>query len=310
MPKEIDENRRTPEELATQFDLEPEMKEIIVEGRSDAGLLRWYFSQTFPEADVRFYAVQDRVLIDDDRVTSFGHLAGSNRGRVIATAQIVESIYPEQVGGAFLADRDCASLGLDSCPSVNGLLYTEFTSIELYFFNEKSIRKLLTVTLRASVRAQEVVSAVTPSLTNLFKIRAALRQVPNPAPKLAAKVISELKVHTDGSSNLDVKEALQKSHGGNVDSLLERYEGISIPEGSDHRNYINGHDVSAVVIRFLQTNQPQVFREERRVFSSAATLELALLTTAEIVDLADIQLFQQLGSFLSGELQGNYSAAS
>jgi hypothetical protein len=309
MLKETDENRRTPEELATQFDLEPEMKEIIVEGRSDASLLRWYFSQTFPESDVRFYAVQDRVLIDDDRVASLGHFTGSARGRVIATAQIVESIYPEQVGGAFLADRDYASLGLDSCPNVNGLFYTEFTSIELYFFDEKSIRKLLTVTLRAPVRAQEVISAVTPSLTTLFKIRSVLRQVPSPTPRLAAKVIGELKVYYDGSTTLDVKEAFQKSHGGNVDALLEAYENVSIPEGYDCRNYINGHDVSAVLIRFLQTNHPQVFREERRVFSSAPTLELALLTSAEIVDLADTQLFQQLSRFLSEEVQGGSPAA-
>lgn len=308
MPKEIDENRRTPEELATQFDLEPEMKEIIVEGRSDASLLRWYFSQTFPEADIRFYAVQDRVLIDDDKVTSFGHLAGSARGRVIAAAQIVEAIYPEQVGGAFLADRDCASLGLDSCPEVNGLFYTEFTSVELYFFNEKSIRKLLTVTLRAPVRAQDAISAITPVLITLFKIRSILRQVPPPSPKLAAKVIGDLKIYPDGSTTLDAKEAIRKSHGGNIDSLVAEYEKISIPEESDCRNYVNGHDVCAVLIRFLQTNHPQVFREERRVFSSAPTLELALLTSAEIVDLADTRLFQQLSSFLSGENQGDNCA--
>ncbi|MEU1556567.1 hypothetical protein ABZ517_28225 [Streptomyces scabiei] len=303
MVKEVDENRRTPEELATQFYLEPEMREVIVEGRSDASLLRWYFSQTFPDTDVRFYAVQDRVLIDDDTVTSFGHLAGNNRGRVIATAQIVEASQAEQTGGAFLADRDSASIGLDSCPTVNGLYYTDFTSIELYFFNEKSIRKMLTVTLRAPVqcKAADVLSAITPALITLFKVRAILKQIPPPTPKLAAKVVSDMKIYPDGSTNLDAREAIQKSKGGNVDTLVAQYESIRIPEDSDCRNYVNGHDFSALVVRFLQTNYPQVFREERRALASAATLELAILTSAEIVDLADVRLFQQLGDFLSGK---------
>ncbi|MEV0774541.1 hypothetical protein [Streptomyces sp. NPDC050428] len=307
MLKEVDENRRTPEELATQFYLEPEMREIIVEGRSDASLLRWYFSQTFPDADIRFYAVQDRVLVDDDRVTSFGHLAGNNRGRVIATAQIVEASQAEQTGGAFLADRDSASIGLDSCPAVNGLYYTDFTSIELYFFNEKSIRKLLTVTLRAPTqcKALDVISAMTPALTMLFKIRAVLKQIPPPTPKLASKVIGDIKIYPDGSTTLDAKEAIQKSKGGNVDSLIEQYESILIPGDADHRNYINGHDFSALLIRYLQTNYPQVFREERRPLASASTLEFAILTTAEIVDLADTELFQRLGAFLSGKASGS-----
>ncbi|MEH0544944.1 hypothetical protein QA802_18195 [Streptomyces sp. B21-105] len=303
MLKEVDENRRTPEELATQFYLEPEMREVIVEGRSDASLLRWYFSQTFPDTDVRFYAVQDRVLIDDDTVTSFGHLAGNNRGRVIATAQIVEASQAKQTGGAFLADRDSASIGLESCPTVNGLHYTDFTSIELYFFNEKSIRKLLTVTLRAPAqcRAMDVISAMTPSLTTLFKVRAVLKQIPAPTPKLASKVISDMKIYPDGSTTLDAKEAIQRSQGGNVGALIEQYESIHIPEDADCRNYINGHDFSALLIRFLQTNYPQVFREERRPLASASTLELAILTSAEIVDLSDTRLFQRLGDFLSGK---------
>lgn len=301
MLKEVDENKRTPEELATQFYLEPEMREIIVEGRSDASLLRWYFSQVLPETDVRFYAVQDRVLIDDERVTSFGHLAGNNRGRVIATAQVVEALQAAQSGGAFLADRDSVSIGLDSCPTVHGLHYTDFTSIELYFFNEKSIRKLLTVTLRAPVqcKALDVISAVTPALTTLFKIRAVLKQIPPPTPKLASKVISEMKIYPDGSTTLDPKEAIQKSAGGQVDTLIEKYESIHIPQDVDYRNYINGHDFSALLIRYMQTNYPQVFREERRPLASSLTLEFAILTTAEIVDLADAELFQRLGAFLS-----------
>lgn len=307
MLKEADENRRTPEELATQFYLEPEMREVIVEGRTDASLLRWYFSQTFPDADVRFYAVQDRVLIDDDRVTSLGYLAGNNRGRVIATAQIVEESRPGQTGGAFLADRDSASIGLDPCPTVNGLHYTDFTSIEMYFFNEKSIRKLLTVTLRAPAecRARDVISAITPALTTLFRVRAVLKQVPPPTPKIASKVISDLKIYSDGATTLDVREAIQKSHGGNVDALVEKCECIRIPEDADPRHYANGHDFSALLIRFLHTNHPQVFREERRPLISASMLELAILTTAEVVDLADNRMFQQLGDFLSGKQSGN-----
>ncbi|MFE0346196.1 hypothetical protein [Streptomyces griseoluteus] len=302
MSQEIDENRRTPEELAVLFDLEPDIKEVIVEGRTDAGLLRWYFSITSPDADVKFFAIQDRVLINNDRLQSMGYDSG-NRGRVIATAQIVESLFPEQKAGAFVADRDRGAIGLDPCPTVNGLHFTDFTSIELYFFNEKSLRKILTVTLRApqSVKASHILTAITPILTTLFRIRAVLRTAPEPKPKLAAGVIDKLKIGADGTSNLDPKDALQKSAQGKVDGLLQTYEALSLSPELDVRHYIHGHDFCAVLVRYLQGNHPQVFREERRGLAYPSTLELAVLTSAEVSELAETHLFQDLTEFLRGD---------
>ncbi|WP_139140727.1 hypothetical protein [Streptomyces abyssalis] len=301
MRHDVDENRRTPEELAVLFDLEPEIKELIVEGRSDAALLRWFFSLTAPEVDLAIFAVQDRVLIESDRVRELGHLPG-NRGRVVAAAEIVTMKRPNQINGAFVADRDFSILGLDSCPNCRCLYFTDFTSMELYFFNEKSIKKLLTVTLRApaTIVAADVIESILSTLVNLFKVRAVIRGVEEPTPKLAGKVIDQMKFHGDGSSSLNPEEAIRKSCKGDITGLLEKYGEITIPEGVDVRHFINGHDFSAILIRYLQSVCPQVFREERRPLLNAPLFEIAMLTSAEVADLEGTDLFENLATFVHG----------
>ncbi|MER5691387.1 hypothetical protein ACWDBO_22580 [Streptomyces mirabilis] len=305
-----DENRRTPDELATLDIVEPGMKEVIVEGRSDAGLLRWFFSQVAPDADIALFAVTDRVLIDSDTITDRGHNTGP-RGSVVSTAEIISGKAPRSSRVLFVADRDGDSFGLDACPELDNIVYTDFAAMELYCLSIKTIGKVLSVALRAPkhITAQSVIDAITPALVTLFRIRATLRSMPEPK-KLAAKVIDQLQFNASGS-DLDPEAALERSGKGysrkDLSETLSRFE---VPEDSDKRYYIRGHDIAAVFVRYVASMHPNLLREDRRHFAQPTAMEICMMSSLEIVDLEPYELFKKLKEYALTGADGASSESS
>ncbi|MDH6703194.1 hypothetical protein ABZ682_40390 [Streptomyces griseoviridis] len=301
----VDENRRTPEELSTLDLVEPGMKEVIVEGRGDAGLLRWFFSQVAPDSDIAFFAVTDRVLIDSDIITGRGHNAGQ-RGAVVATAEIVSERAPRSSRVIFVADRDCNSLGLDACPELGNILYTDFAAMELYCLSPKTIGKVLSVALRAPDRidAQGVIDALIPTLVTLFRIRATVRSLPEPQ-KLAGKVMEQLHFKPAGS-DLDAEDALARSvKGYSRKELSEAFSRFEVPENLDPRHYIRGHDIAAVFIKYIASMHPNLLREDRRHFAQATAMEICMMSSLEVVDLEQYGLFGRLKEYALKDLNAD-----
>ncbi|MFD6421482.1 hypothetical protein [Streptomyces sp. NPDC060198] len=293
----IDENRRTPDEMAMLEILEPDMKEIIVEGRGDQAFLRWYFSQIQPRAEIDIFAVEDRVVIDESIVISHGYTRGK-RGSVLTVAEIVHAAHPKGNRLRFVADRDLSSLGLDACPQIDSIFYTDFASMELYFFAEKPIGKMLSVALRApsSVSPRTIMEAITPVLVTIFTIRFILRSLPEPK-KLASKVIESLKF-TDNSHSLDVEEAFRRScQGMHIEDLISKYSRVDFPDSSDVRHFIRGHDISAVLVRYIASLHGNLFREDRRHLAQASAMEICLTACLELSDFEEFDLFQNLKQY-------------
>ncbi|WP_143681368.1 hypothetical protein [Streptomyces sp. 2R] len=295
----VDENRRTPDEMAMLEILEPDMKEIIVEGRGDQAILRWYFSQIQPRVEIEIFAVEDRVLVDESTVILHGYNWGE-RGSVLTVAEIVHSAHPKGDRLRFVADRDISSLGLDACPGLENVFYTDFASMELYFFAEKPIGKMLSMALRApiSVSPREVIEAITPVLVTIFTIRFILRSLPEPK-KLASKVIDGLKF-TGSGNTLDVEEAFRRScQGVRTEDLVSKYSQVEIPTSLDIRHFIRGHDISAILIRYITSLHGNLFREDRRHLSQAPAMEICLTTCLELSDIREFDLFRSLREYAS-----------
>ncbi|MFD7673325.1 hypothetical protein [Streptomyces anulatus] len=293
----LDENLRTPDELAMLEILEPEMKEIIVEGRGDQALLYWFLSCSTPEVEIAVFPVKERVLLDDDVVIAHGYTKGE-RGSVITVAEIMEKIHPTGKRVRFVADRDLSSLGIDKCPQLENMFYTDYASMELYFYSEKTIGKMLKVALRgpSGLSSKSVLEAITPVLVSIFVIRSILRSMERP-PKLASKVIENLQF-TNGGHTLDVREAFTKScKGVNIDSLVAEYDRIAIPDDLDRRHLIRGHDISGVLVRYITTVHGNLFREDRRHLAKAPAMEICLISCLELTDIEGFGLFKSLAEF-------------
>ncbi|MFI0513100.1 hypothetical protein ACH3Y9_23800 [Streptomyces sp. WSLK1-5] len=294
--------RRTVEELITLYEIEPDVRDIFVEGRSDRNFLTDYLSDEDTARLCTVYDVSDRVEIPDGALLDAGLLVGK-RGRIIWLAQELARQIPGHSSAFLVADKDFASLGADSIEEIHGLLYTDFSSIEAYALNERTLSKLLRVALGAPdyVTPASLISAIKPALISLFVLRLCLRESGTPAV-VPVKTLS--KWDLDDNSEEKVKEvfrlALDKvprgeRNGKTPDLLLAEYVSYRDKVTGEFRDYINGHDIGVMIARFLKTECAHVFNSDaRRPLQSPEVLELVMMSCVEKRHLEDAPFFQTL----------------
>jgi len=134
--------RWTIEDLIARYTLEPELRDLYVEGPSDKLLFEWFLKQ-FECESVAVYEI-DCVDVPDTAVEALG-LQHNNRDRVVALSLELERLLPgEDLRVLCIADSDFAFL-LGGWRNSRYLLYTDYTSVDLYFFCEHSLEKCLKV---------------------------------------------------------------------------------------------------------------------------------------------------------------------
>ncbi|MFJ3944438.1 hypothetical protein [Streptomyces griseoaurantiacus] len=294
--------RRTVEELITLYEVEPEVRDVFVEGRSDRNFLREYLSDGSEVTLCAVYDISDRVEIPDSELLNAGLLVGK-RGRVIWLAQELARRIPGHSSALLVADKDFASLGADPKDEIHGLLYTDFSSMEAYALNNRTLSKLLRVAIGAPdyVTPASLISAIKPALLCLFVLRLCLRESGTQAV-IPAKILS--KWDLDDNSEAKIKEVFRLSldkvprgerNGKTPDSLLAEYLSYREKVVGEFRDYINGHDVSLAIVRFLKSECAHVFNSDaRRPLQSPVVLELVMMSCIENGHLDDAPMFQTL----------------
>jgi hypothetical protein len=168
------DERRTIDELQTRYTLEPELQDIYVEGTSDAALISWYLSEHL--RSWRVYPISS-VEVPDKKVLDEGLDLGE-RGRVVTLGKVLEEAFAEgnAINVICLADLDFDAYLSKGKPSCRYCLLTDFTSLELYAFNARTLNKFLKVVVQATgnTSAPEVIAGLTPALVELGRLRAAL----------------------------------------------------------------------------------------------------------------------------------------
>ncbi len=164
-------DRRTTEELITLHELEPELRDIYVEGPADLYLIKWFLDQI----GKRSTAVYDisTVEIPAEMVEFYG-LDNNNRDRVIVLALELEPrLGQESVQVTCIADSDF-DLILNHRHDCHLLLFTDYTGIEMYLFHEGYIDKFFNLCLRGfPLYASYVLDQLSNILQEIFLIRLA-----------------------------------------------------------------------------------------------------------------------------------------
>ena len=172
--------KRTLDELITLYELEPDLSEIITEGRTDAAVLRWFLNRL--NSDTVVYAVTDRLDTTPAEVKSKGLDIG-NKGYVIANALMLQE-RSDDAGRrvTFVYDIDDDVITSKPTPRADCLVSTDYTSMEMYCFAVMPIEKLLKLTLRAQddVNAESVLTAIGEPLTRVFYARSILARQHRP----------------------------------------------------------------------------------------------------------------------------------
>ena len=296
-----DATKRTLAELITLHELEPDLKEIITEGRSDASVVRWFLRRSGIDAAV--YGISDRLDIPPTEVRRRGQLVG-NKGRVIASALgIQEDSGVAASGVTFIYDADDDFLTGATTPRADCLLRTDYTSMEMYAFANNVLDKMLKVTLRdnGDLDAEEVLTSISAPLVALAFCRLVLSEIDPPVGLIGA--IERRCRFVGGRMTIDVNALILDSvnSAGGATSLGVSIAGLLSEQQIrmdactlDIRLIIRGHDFTQICCHFLRTVYPSLFREDRAPHRQPGTFEGALMTCLEWSDLASQGLFKEL----------------
>ena len=160
--------RRTVDELVVRYVLEPKLRDVFVEGWFDHRVIRW-FVRELSLSSVAVYEI-DGVEIDASDLADAG-LPDNTRSRVIFLAIRLSAVLGQDSHTATcIADRDydffCGSqlhCGL--------LLYSDLSSMEMYFYRGRGFRDALTVDVGLDDNVDELFSRVDEVLRKLFIFR-------------------------------------------------------------------------------------------------------------------------------------------
>ncbi|MGW6744521.1 hypothetical protein ACWGDX_27975 [Streptomyces sp. NPDC055025] len=303
-----DMERRQPAELVTLYELEPEVRDVIVEGSNDKAFFDWYLSHIKHQGKlVRVYAVGDRAYLSDGEVLDGGYVAGE-RGRVARLAEVLNNLAPDCTSALMIADSDYASIALDKKPEIPGLLFTDYASLESYTLSNHTIDKLLRVTFAApaEISASILLQAIKDPLTASFLIGACLREA-NTGSAISPRAVDRIPLASPCPPDV-IREVFRISLQGKVkefpvDNLTQRYEELKKAVTDDFRNFARGHDIAHFIVKFLKENCKRVFTKEegrRRGLQTPELLELALMSCLEYQRLRSEKLFADVELWLSG----------
>lgn len=165
-------NKRKIEELVELYRLHPKFRDLFVEGPRDMYFFTWFLREA-KQYNSTIYEIST-IDITSQVLDKYVLLHKSNKHKVIALALELE---PKLTGTRFQAtcivDRDYDSF-LKKDISCNLLLFTDYSCLEMYSFNEKCLSKFLDVFIGGIPHSpQHVLAQLVEPLKMLFLIRLA-----------------------------------------------------------------------------------------------------------------------------------------
>jgi hypothetical protein len=291
------ELERSLDELITRYDLEPELCcDIYVEGNTDKHLIEWFLEKE----GYQYFAIYEinTVYVPKQKLCVM-ELDNNNRSRVIALALEMQnqlSVTPLHL--TCIADKDFDELFKrhDECEC---LLFTDYSSIEMYLFKETVINKFLHLVVRLSkIQARDIINNLSPILEELFLIRAtneALKWGMEWLPFDTKNCIklNQDKINIEFKGTVFIEKYLSKNSKLSQKSVfMNKLEELKLQSDSltEKRLKIRGHDFIDVLHWYIIKR----FTAKKKAFSHKDTIGTSLLGCIEVTDLKSEKLFRHL----------------
>ncbi len=288
-----DEARFRIDELALQYSLHPDLRDLYVEGQIDKAVLRWFLRELDLHGKVTIYPI-DAVHVPADVMRKHKQRLGE-KGEVIALAMELQERLPNgHEHLTLIADADYDYV-LDRLEECSLLLYTDGTTLDMYAFNEHPLEKFLQVALGAfRYRAPHVLAVLTPVLLERF-----LARTTNESLGWGMCWPASLRcvvVKNDGTLDFDIQRFVdnylrQNHRHADRDEFRRELERLRRRVTGDMHRYIRGQDFAALLSRFLSR---WVRQNVRNQFSSADAVAAGLRGCLEAGKLRREQMFRAL----------------
>ncbi|AVH72444.1 hypothetical protein [Nostoc sp. 'Lobaria pulmonaria (5183) cyanobiont'] len=287
------EIRRTLDELVTRYELEPDLRDIYVEGKTDKLLIEWFLDQKKNQG-FAVYEI-DTVEIPAQLLFEQG-LKDNNRSRVITLALYINDKLSEtSLHITCVADKDfdwlfCKEYQCDL------LLFTDYSCLEMYLFNEAVLDKCLRLGLGLSQpKAREVLNQLSRVLEDLFLIRDT-----NEALNLNMRWLDKFgdccKLNKkDYQVQFELKTFITKylnsnSNRSQESRFITKLEELRAKKLIEIRYKIHGHDFTELLCWYIR---PYLGTEIRSSYNSEI-LARSLLACIDADKLSQEGLFQRL----------------
>jgi len=274
-----------------RYRFEPSIRDLFVEGRSDAAVVR-RFLRNVKLDHVVVYEVST-VEIPPETVLASGQPDGV-RGRIIYLAlELGGHLSQESKAATCVADRDY-DLVLGRNYGSGILLFLDYSCVEMYAYNEVVLERLLNgIAPGAKMSGLDVLRELEPLLRRLFLIRAT-----NISLGLRMKWLSSFAnsctLGSDGVVSFDegdfIRRYLSKnSRLSDIETFRIRLEELSARAVGDARLFVRGHDFAQILSWYLRehaSGSSPLYRPE--------VLEQLLLAYIDSSDLAGEGFFKLL----------------
>ncbi|CNG63102.1 DUF4435 domain-containing protein [Yersinia kristensenii] len=160
--------RKTIDDLKARYFLEPILRDVYVEGVFDKDILSSWYRKN--ESDDTVVYNIDIVDISEDILKKHS-LTDGNKQRVIALAKELGGMGSKSY--SCLVDRDLEHW-FGQLEEIPRLLWTEYCSLELYYFSEQIIKEILIDVTKAKISTKEW-QGFYSSFVNVLKVFYSMR---------------------------------------------------------------------------------------------------------------------------------------
>jgi hypothetical protein len=279
--------RRTIDELAARYELEPSLRDVFVEGPFDSSVVEWVL-RTNGCAAGAVYEI-GTVEIPAGLLEKYSLPAGE-KGRVIALCMELDSYLSPSTQVTGIVDRDYDTL-LETSYSCPLLLISDYACMEMYFYDLDVVDKVLHFTTKGRARpAGEVLDLIKQVLCDTFLMRAA--NVSLGMGMTWLDLAGQCDVTRD-SVTLDratfaYKYLNRNAQLPNAGQFDERVASLRQRLTGDERNFMNGHDFVGLLGRYISKCV------KNRSLGDPEVVERQLMQSADYARLSRENLFQQL----------------
>lgn len=284
------EIRRRLDEVLARYVLEPSLKDVYVEGHLDSSFLKWFFGK-IGKSNVHIYEIQT-VDIPESSFQNSVFRKDSNHDMIILLSEILANHFNRvELPVRCIADADY-DRHLMRCKQNHILLYTDFTSMQMYLFNESCVLKTISFMVPAfPISAVVLLSQLINVLQELFLIRLtneklkwgmAKIDIKNYTRWLHSRILFDKTRYIQNYLTTNGKKSRESEFHRTMDTLKEGFE-------SDPRHNIRGHDFTYLLFLTLKRESGHHFGVKY-----PEAFERIISGFSELDDVKDFNLFTAL----------------
>ena len=277
--------RRKLSELVLIYNLDPERRDVYVEGSFDEAVMKWFIH----ECDLHGVAVYPITALEipECDLIAAGHKA-NNRERVVFLSEFLSSIAVQRA--ACVVDADFSRFR-GQRPAAPPLYETDYACMEMYFFNPSSFTKFLMLCCnRSDWPVETIMDSLASVLQEFFLYRCANDELGWQMDWLDRITCMSI----DGFAiNLDVGDFVirllnKNGKASDKDAFVCSVDGLRPQLMADPRHQMNGHDQTSLLTWYIR--KKGVSRERVR----AGNVLVCMTMTLDLQALKQESLFSEL----------------